>query len=190
MSFAARRTLSRFFSKANSGVVHADHDQSLMLVFLGPRADIGQRAQPIDAGVGPGIDEQTLPRSAGRRQWLRIEPSGRAAERRQFAFKGQSPLRRASDPPQLLLRCYKALARRLKPTNVAASPSGSPFMRMHSVRLKTSTSSTAWAKACGASCGRLCPMPPLISGARICRRISWHRHWRPDAARHWHRLQE
>ena len=25
-----------------------------------------------------------------------------------------------------------------------------------------STSMIAWAKACGASCGRLCPMPPLI----------------------------
>jgi hypothetical protein len=25
------------------------------------------------------------------------------------------------------------------------------------------TSTTAWAKACGASCGRLCPMPPVIS---------------------------
>jgi hypothetical protein len=24
-----------------------------------------------------------------------------------------------------------------------------------------STSTTAWAKACGASCGRLCPMPPV-----------------------------
>jgi hypothetical protein len=24
------------------------------------------------------------------------------------------------------------------------------------------TSTTAWAKACGASCGRLCPMPPAM----------------------------
>ena len=26
-----------------------------------------------------------------------------------------------------------------------------------------STSLTAWANACGASCGRLCPMPPVIT---------------------------
>src|SRR5208283_5338719 len=35
------------------GRVHADHHQSLIPVFLGPRADIGERAQPIDASIVP-----------------------------------------------------------------------------------------------------------------------------------------
>ncbi len=36
----------------------------------------------------------------------------------------------------------------------------------------TATSTIASAKACGASCGRLCPTPPGISGAHTCPRIS------------------
>src|SRR3982751_6554220 len=35
----------------------ADHHQSLILVFLGPSADVGSRSQPVDAGVGPEVDE-------------------------------------------------------------------------------------------------------------------------------------
>src|ERR1700693_408801 len=30
------------------------------------------------------------------------------------------------------------------------------------VHQPVTTSTIAWAKACGASCGRLCPMPPLM----------------------------
>ena len=69
--------------------VHADHHQSLILVFLGPRADIGKRAQPVDAGIGPEVDEDDLAAQAGRRQRLRVEPPGRAAKRRQLTFYGQ-----------------------------------------------------------------------------------------------------
>ena len=53
------------FSNRELRRVHADHHQSLVLVLLGPGADIGQRAQPVDAGVGPEIDEHDLAAQAG-----------------------------------------------------------------------------------------------------------------------------
>src|SRR3974390_3805529 len=37
--------------------MHADDDQSLVLVFLRPSAQVGLRAQPVDAGVRPEMDE-------------------------------------------------------------------------------------------------------------------------------------
>ena len=39
------------------GCMHADDDQAVILVFGRPRADIGKGAAPIDAGVGPEIDQ-------------------------------------------------------------------------------------------------------------------------------------
>src|SRR5215471_13147768 len=66
------------------GRVHADHHQSFILVFLSPGADIRKRAQPIDTRVRPDVDEDNLPTQSGRRQWLRVEPPGREAERRQL----------------------------------------------------------------------------------------------------------
>ena len=63
------------------GRVHADHHQPLIPVFLGPGADIGKRAQPVDAGVGPEVDEDDFSAQTGRRQRRRVEPTGRAAER-------------------------------------------------------------------------------------------------------------
>ena len=41
--------------------VDADHDQPLILVLLGPGADIGECAEPVDAGIGPEVDENDLP---------------------------------------------------------------------------------------------------------------------------------
>jgi hypothetical protein len=38
----------------------ADHDQSFVLVLLCPGAEVELRAQPIDAGVGPEMDEDDL----------------------------------------------------------------------------------------------------------------------------------
>src|SRR5262245_2590802 len=37
--------------------VHADYDQTLILVFLPPGTNVGQRPQAVDAGVGPEVDE-------------------------------------------------------------------------------------------------------------------------------------
>src|SRR2546422_1334026 len=37
--------------------VYSDHHDAVIPVFVGPGADIGQGAQPVDAGVGPEVDE-------------------------------------------------------------------------------------------------------------------------------------
>jgi hypothetical protein len=62
--------------------VDADHDQPLILVLLVPRADVAERAQPVDARVGAEVDEDDLPAQAHRRQPLGVEPAGRAFEPR------------------------------------------------------------------------------------------------------------
>src|SRR2546430_4910584 len=41
--------------------VHTDHDESLIFVFLAPRAEVRECAEPVDAGVGPEVDENDLP---------------------------------------------------------------------------------------------------------------------------------
>ena len=56
--------------KAKLRRVHADHHQTLIPVFLGPRADVGKGAEPVDTGVGPEVDENDFSAQAGRRQWL------------------------------------------------------------------------------------------------------------------------
>src|SRR5215831_223798 len=71
------------------GGVHTDHDQPLVLVLFGPGANIGKCAKPVDAGVGPDVYENDMAAQAARRQWLRVEPSGRAGERWQVTFDGQ-----------------------------------------------------------------------------------------------------
>ncbi|HEX6557066.1 MAG TPA: hypothetical protein VF026_30160, partial [Ktedonobacteraceae bacterium] len=65
--------------------MHADHHHAVIPIFLGPRADIGKRAQPIDAGVGPEVDEDDFPAQVSCRQGRRIEPRGCATQRRQLA---------------------------------------------------------------------------------------------------------
>ena len=50
--------------------LNPDHYQSLFLVSLGPRAEIWKRANRIDAGIGPEIDENDLAAQTGRRQGL------------------------------------------------------------------------------------------------------------------------
>ena len=37
------------------GAVHPEHDEPLILVPGGPRAHVGLRALPVDAGVGPEV---------------------------------------------------------------------------------------------------------------------------------------
>src|SRR3954452_1329167 len=68
------------------GRVHPDHHEPLIPVLPGPGADVGQGAQPVDAGVGPELDQDRLPAQALRRQRRRVEPGGGAVERRQVAF--------------------------------------------------------------------------------------------------------
>jgi hypothetical protein len=70
------------------GRVHANHDQSLILVLVGPGTNIGLCALSIDAGVGPEVDEHYLASQSLRRQRLRVEPAGGAGEGRQRTFDG------------------------------------------------------------------------------------------------------
>ena len=46
----------------------ADHHQALIAILVGPSPDIGQRAQPVDAGEGPELDEDDLAAQFRRRQ--------------------------------------------------------------------------------------------------------------------------
>jgi hypothetical protein len=69
--------------------MHADDDQSLVLVLVGPGANVGLLALPIDAGVRPEIDEHNFPAQAFRRQRRRVEPTGGTGERGKRALDGE-----------------------------------------------------------------------------------------------------
>src|SRR5262249_27288957 len=56
---------------------------------LGPGADIGKRAQPVNAGGRPEIDEDDFSAQRRRRQRRRIEPLVRALERGQPGLTGK-----------------------------------------------------------------------------------------------------
>src|SRR5215218_3510276 len=45
------------FLKGKLWCMDAYHDEAFVLVLLGPGADIAKRSQPVDASVGPEIDE-------------------------------------------------------------------------------------------------------------------------------------
>src|SRR2546426_12825982 len=59
----------------------------MILVFRGPCADVGKGAEPVDAGIRAEVDEDDLSPQPGRRQWRRVEPFGRPAERGQLSFR-------------------------------------------------------------------------------------------------------
>src|ERR1700734_1115923 len=46
------------------GRVHADHDQPVVSVFRGPGPDVGELAQPVDAGIGPEVSQHDFPAQA------------------------------------------------------------------------------------------------------------------------------
>ena len=48
------------FLKGEFGRMHAQHHQTMILVFLRPGFDVRQRPQAIDAGVGPEIHHHDL----------------------------------------------------------------------------------------------------------------------------------
>jgi hypothetical protein len=78
------------------GRMHADHHQPLILVFIGPCANVRKRAQPIDAGVRPHVEQDDLSAQIVGRQRAGIEPSGGTAERRQRAFHREFHHRRSA----------------------------------------------------------------------------------------------
>jgi hypothetical protein len=69
--------------------VDADHDQPLILVFLGPRAYKGECAEPVDAGIGPEVDENDLPLQIRRAERGRVEPTESPVETREVTLDGQ-----------------------------------------------------------------------------------------------------
>ena len=72
--------------------VDADRGQPLVGVLGGPGAYVGQRAQPVDAGVGPEVDEDDpAPQSLGR-QRVRVQPAGRPRARFLEAARRTSPV--------------------------------------------------------------------------------------------------
>ena len=77
--------------------MNADHHQPVVLVLVSPGADIRQRASPVDAGIGPEVDQDDFSAQLGSRQWLRVEPTACAIERGKIAVDGQVNLR-ASRP--------------------------------------------------------------------------------------------
>jgi hypothetical protein len=62
------------------GRVDADHHKPLVCVLLEPGADIAERAEPVDAGVGPEVDEDDLSAQVVGHGRLRVEPAGRSLE--------------------------------------------------------------------------------------------------------------
>ena len=68
--------------------MHANYHQTLILVFLSPGANIGNRAKPIDTSIGPEVDENDFAAQAGCRKRRRVEPLGRTAEGGQLTFDG------------------------------------------------------------------------------------------------------
>ena len=73
--------------------MHADHDQAVVAVGLRPGANIGDRAQAVDAGIGPEADHDDLAAQPLRRQRRRVQPFHRARQRRQRALDRQGGLR-------------------------------------------------------------------------------------------------
>ena len=60
--------------------------EALIRVAMRPGPEVRLCAQPVDARIGPELDDDDMPTQTAGRQRLRIEPSLRAVERRQHAF--------------------------------------------------------------------------------------------------------
>ena len=72
--------------------MYPDDGQAGIRVFRRPGPDVGKRAEPVDAGVGPEVDEDDAPAEPLRRQRLGVEPPGRAVERCQVALDREGEL--------------------------------------------------------------------------------------------------
>ncbi len=70
---AARRWPTSF-SNANSGACTPITTRPWSLVLLRPGAHIGQRAQAVDAGIGPEVDQHDLAAQAFGRERRRVQP--------------------------------------------------------------------------------------------------------------------
>src|SRR5215467_323751 len=62
----------------------SNNNETIILIFLGPRPNIWELAAPIDAAICPEFDQDNFCLQIAFRQWLRIEPSCCAGKRIQF----------------------------------------------------------------------------------------------------------
>jgi len=92
----------------------ADYHQSLVFVFLGPGTDIGSRAQPVDTGISPEIDEDDLTAQGRCRQGRRIQPIVRKGERSQFGLT-------ADLAGMVQYLCYRLLLRHFRTPDEAGN---------------------------------------------------------------------
>ena len=76
--------------EAELGRMGTDYHQTLIAVLGRPRTDIGQRAQPVDAGVGPEIDQDDLAAQALHSQRLGVQPRGGPGEGRERPLVGHA----------------------------------------------------------------------------------------------------
>jgi hypothetical protein len=92
-SFHRPSNVGSFFSNENSGEWTPITTSPLSLHFSA-QADTRKRAQPIDAVVGPEIDEDDFAAQSRRRQQRGIEPLVRALERSQLGLSGSLTTRK------------------------------------------------------------------------------------------------
>ena len=85
--------IDRVLLERELGRVNADHHETLLLVALGPRANVGDRTQAVDARVGPEVDDDHSSTQALGGQWRRVDPLGRACQRRQKSPDRQGKVR-------------------------------------------------------------------------------------------------
>src|SRR5205814_7654877 len=77
---------------AARGGVDADRRQAVVPVLGRPGPKVRERAQPVDAGVGPEVDADDPPAEVLWCQRFRVEPSRRALEGRETTFDPQGNL--------------------------------------------------------------------------------------------------
>src|ERR1700689_211352 len=79
------------FFKGKLWGMNADNYQAAVLVFLIPGPDIRQRAQAIDAGIGPEIDQNHFATKRSRGERRRVNPgssSGKIGKDRRRGLRG------------------------------------------------------------------------------------------------------
>jgi hypothetical protein len=62
--------------------VDADNDEPVVAVGPGPRPDVGHRAQPVDAGQRPEVDQEDVTAQLVRAEGLGVDPPGRPVQSR------------------------------------------------------------------------------------------------------------
>ena len=96
--------------------VDADDGQPAVAVALVPGPQVRQRADAVDARVGPEVDQHDLPAQLAQRERRRVEPARDARELRRLAelrqpARRRREARRAAQVGQLLLDRVRALER-------------------------------------------------------------------------------